>query len=167
MLGLADNLDLPFELKPRSDHKEVCAVEAMYGAIATACELRMPVTAYFDLGDSMAAFGIERFDRASGMRVPMHTTAGVAHADFRVPQMDYVTLLRLMQFMTRDARKVLQAFERCVFDVVFDIRDDYAKNFSFVMHADGRRQFSPAYDLTFNSGPGGEHQMNVSGEARP
>ncbi|WP_250492770.1 HipA domain-containing protein [Caballeronia sp. GAWG1-1] len=125
MLGLADNLDLPFELKPRSDHKEVCAVEAMYGAIATACELRMPVTAYFDLGDSMAAFGIERFDRASGIRVPMHTAAGVAHADFRVPQGDYVTLLRLTQFMTRDAREVFQAFERCVFDVVFDNRDDH------------------------------------------
>ncbi|MDR5772809.1 MULTISPECIES: HipA domain-containing protein [unclassified Caballeronia] len=97
----------------------------------------------------------------------MRTAAGVAHADFRVPQMDYVTLLRLMQFITRDVREVLQASERCVFNVVFDNRDDHTKNFSFVMDADGRRQFSPAYDLTFNSGPGGEHRMNVSGEARP
>lgn len=81
------------------------------------------------------------------MRVPMRTAAGVAHADFRVPQMDYVTLLRLMQFITRDAREVLQAFERCVFNVVFDIRDDYAKNFSFVMDADGRWQFHPRTSL--------------------
>ncbi len=96
----------------------------------------------------------------------MHTAAGVAHADFRVPQMHYVTLLRLTLFMTRDAREVLQAFERCVFDVVFDNRDDHAKNLFFVMDADGRWQFPPAYDLTFNSGPGGEHQMDVCGEAR-
>jgi serine/threonine-protein kinase HipA len=148
------------------DHKEVCAVEAMYGAIAAACELRMPANRYFDLGASLSAFGIERFDRVNGMRVPMHTAAGVAHADFRVPQMDYITLLRLTQFMTRDAREVQQAFERCVFNVVFNNRDDHAKNFSFVMGADGRWQLSPAYDLTFNGGPGGEHQMDICGEAR-
>jgi serine/threonine-protein kinase HipA len=148
------------------DHKEVCAVEAMYGAIAAACELRMPANRYFDLGASLSAFGIERFDRVNGMRVPMHTAAGVAHADFRVPQMDYITLLRLTQFMTRDAREVQHAFERCVFNVVFNNRDDHAKNFSFVMGADGRWQLSPAYDLTFNGGPGGEHQMDICGEAR-
>ncbi|SAL85150.1 HipA domain-containing protein [Caballeronia arvi] len=148
------------------EHKEVCAVEAMYGAIAAACGLRMPATRYFDLAPSLSAFGIERFDRSGGMRIPMHTAAGVAHADFRVPQMDYVTLLRLTQFMTRDAREVLQAFERCVFNVVFNNRDDHSKNFSFVMASDGRWMFSPAYDLTFNQGPGGEHQIDVCGEAR-
>jgi serine/threonine-protein kinase HipA len=148
------------------EHKEVCAVEAMYGAIAAACELRMPATGYFDLGPALSAFGVERFDRSNGMRVPMHTAAGVAHTDFRVPQMDYITLLRLTQFMTRDAREVQQAFDRCVFNVVFNNRDDHAKNFSFVMGADGRWQFSPAYDLTFNGGPGGEHQMDICGEAR-
>jgi serine/threonine-protein kinase HipA len=100
------------------------------------------------------------------MRIPMHTVAGVAHADFRIPQMDYVTLLRLTRFMTRDAREVLQAFERCVFNVVFNNRDDHPKNFSYVMKSDGRWAFSPAYDLTFNDGPGGEHQMDVCGEAR-
>ncbi|MFT4507036.1 type II toxin-antitoxin system HipA family toxin [Caballeronia sp. 15711] len=148
------------------DHKEVCAVEAMYAAIAVACGLRMPATNYFDLGPSLSAFGVERFDRSNGMRVPMHTAAGAAHSDFRVPQMDYITLLRLTQFMTRDAREVQQAFDRCVFNVVFNNRDDHAKNFSFVMAADGRWQFSPAYDLTFNGGPGGEHQMDICGEAR-
>ncbi len=148
------------------DHKEVCAVEAMYGAIAVACGLRMPATEYYDLGSSLSAFGIERFDRSDGMRVPMHTAAGVAHSDFRVPQMDYLSLLRLTQFMTRDAREVQQAFDRCVFNVVFNNRDDHAKNFSFVMNANGRWQFSPAYDLTFNEGPGGEHQMDICGEAR-
>jgi serine/threonine-protein kinase HipA len=148
------------------EHKEVCAVEAMYGAIASACGLRMPVTRYFDLGENLSAFGIERFDRMDGKRVPMHTAAGVAHADFRVPQMDYVALLRLTKFMTQDLREVPRAFERCVFNVVFNNRDDHAKNFSFVMASDGRWLFSPAYDLTFNSGPGGEHQMDICGEAR-
>ncbi|WP_207000293.1 type II toxin-antitoxin system HipA family toxin [Trinickia mobilis] len=148
------------------EHGEVCAVEAMYGALAAACEIRMPATAYFDLGAGLSAFGIERFDRSNGLRVPMHTAAGAMHVDFRVPQVDYVALLRLTQFMTRDAREVLQAFERCVFNVIFNNRDDHAKNFSFLLGADGRWQFSPAYDLTFDEGPGGEHQMDICGEAR-
>jgi serine/threonine-protein kinase HipA len=159
---------VPWLVKFPAQHeqKDVCAVEAMFGAIAAACGLRMPVTRYFDLAPSLSAFGIERFDRAGAMRIPMHTAAGVAHTDFRVPQIDYVTLLRLTQFMTRDAREVLQAFEHCVFNVVFNNRDDHAKNFSFVMKSDGRWTFSPAYDLTFNQGPGGDHQMDVCGEAR-
>jgi serine/threonine-protein kinase HipA len=148
------------------EHQEVCAVEAMYGRIAQACGLRMPATQYFDLGAELSAFGIARFDRASGLRVPMLTAAGAAHADFRVPQLDYVTLLRLTQFVSRDVREVLQAFERCVFNVVFNNRDDHAKNFSFLMSAQGQWQVSPAYDLTFNGGPRGEHQMDVCGEAR-
>ena len=86
--------------------------------------------------------------------------------DFRIPQLDYVALLRLTQFMTRDAREVLQAFERCAFNVVFNNRDDHSKNFSFLMGKDGRWRFSPAYDLTFSEGPNGEHQMDICGEAR-
>jgi serine/threonine-protein kinase HipA len=148
------------------EHEEVCAVEALYGVAAAACELRMPATAYFELGSGLSAFGIERFDRSNGLRVPMHTAAGAMQVDFRVPQVDYVALLRLTQFMTRDAREVLRAFERCVFNVIFNNRDDHAKNFSFLLGADGRWQFSPAYDLTFNEGPGGEHQMDICGEAR-
>lgn len=148
------------------EHKEVCAVEAMYGRIASACGIRVAASEYFDLDKKLSAFGIERFDRVDNMRVPMHTAAGAAHVNFRIPQLDYVALLRLTKFMTRDTREVLQAFERCVFNVVFNNRDDHCKNFSFLMEKDGRWKFSPAYDLTFSEGPRGEHQMDICGEAR-
>jgi serine/threonine-protein kinase HipA len=148
------------------EHKEVCAIEAMYGRIASASGIRVPVTEYFDLTSELSAFGIERFDRLDGMRIPMHTAAGAAHANFRIPQLDYIAILRLTKFMTRDMREVLQAFERCVFNVVFNNRDDHSKNFSFRMERDGQWKFSPAYDLTFCEGPGGEHQMDICGEAR-
>jgi serine/threonine-protein kinase HipA len=150
----------------QNEHKEVCAIEAMYGRIASVCEIRVPVTEYFDLNGELSAFGIERFDRSDGLRIPMHTAAGAAHVDFRVPQLDYVALLRLTHFMTRDAREVLQAFARCVFNIVFNNLDDHSKNFSFLMGRDGRWKFSPAYDLTFSQGPNGEHQMDICGEAR-
>ncbi len=150
----------------QNEHKEVCAIEAMYGRIASACNLRMPATEYFDLDSELSAFGIERFDRFEGMRVPMHTAAGAAHVNFRIPQLDYTALLRLTRRMTGDEREVLQAFERCVFNVIFNNRDDHSKNFSFLLDQDGQWKFSPAYDLSFCEGPNGEHQMDICGEAR-
>ncbi|HMP50874.1 MAG TPA: HipA domain-containing protein, partial [Candidatus Melainabacteria bacterium] len=110
--------------------------------------------------------GVERFDREGKIKIPIHTAAGAAHVDFRVPQLDYIALLRLTKFLTRDIREVHRAYERCVFNVVFNNRDDHSKNFSFLMRRDGQWQVSPAYDLTFCEGPNGEHQMDICGEAR-
>jgi serine/threonine-protein kinase HipA len=56
-------------------------------------------------------------------------------------------------------------FRRCVFNVVFHNRDDHSKNLSFRMQKSGGWRVAPGYDLTFNEGPGGYHQMDVCGEA--
>ena len=45
-------------------------------------------------------------------------------------------------------------------------RDDHAKNFSYLMDEKGNWFVSPAYDLTFSSGPGGEHCTTVMGEGK-
>lgn len=149
-----------------NEHKEVCVIEAFYNQLARRCGLKVPDCQSIDLSETLSAFIIERFDRHQGMRVPMHTVAGAAHVDFRVPQLDCTALLRLTSRMTGDVREVLRAFERCVFNVVFNNRDDHSKNFSFLLSQDGRWQVSPAYDLTFCVGPNGEHQMDICGEAR-
>lgn len=150
----------------QNEHKEACAIEALYCRLAILSRILVPPWHYFDLDKEMSAFGIERFDRFDGMRVPMHTAAGTTHVDFRIPQLDYVGLLRLTKLMTKDMRQVLYAFQRCVFNVVFNNRDDHSKNFSFLLDKDGRWTFSPAYDLTYSAGPNGEHQMDICGEAR-
>ncbi len=168
MSNSVESAGIPIMVKfpAQHEHKEVCAVEAMYSRIADTCGIRIPVTEYFDLNKELSAFGIERFDRLNGMRIPMHTAAGAAHVNFRIPQLDYVSLLRLTRLMTHDTREVLEAFERCVFNVVFNNRDDHSKNFSFLMDKDGRWRVSPVYDLTFSEGPRGEHQMDICGESR-
>lgn len=150
----------------QNEHKEACAIETLYCGLANASGITVPAYHFFDLDKEISAFGIERFDRVEGMRVPMHTAAGAAHVDFRHPQLDYISLLRLTKFMTKDMREVLHAFERCVFNVLFNNRDDHSKNFSYLMDKDGRWTFSPAYDLTYSPGPNGEHQMDICGEAR-
>jgi serine/threonine-protein kinase HipA len=50
--------------------------------------------------------------------------------------------------------------------VVFNNRDDHAKNVSYRLGRDRAWRLAPAYDLTFSTGPNGEHQMDVCGEAR-
>nr|WP_255429549.1 HipA domain-containing protein [Ramlibacter albus] len=150
----------------RGEHKEVCAIEAAYAQLARLCGIDMPDSRHFDLGCDLAAFGVARFDRVDGMRVPVLSAAGALHADFRLPSLDYQALLRATRFFTRDEQEVRKAFARCVFNVVFHNRDDHAKNFAFRMDRRFEWKLSPAYDLTFSSGPAGWHQTSVMGEAR-
>jgi len=149
----------------QSEHPEVCAIEHVYAQMARACGIVMGPTEYFDLGANLAAFGTQRFDRVEHVRVPVHSLAGALHADFRVPCLDYETVLRATGFFTQNAHEVMAAFRLCVFNVVFNNRDDHAKNFSLRMNEAHRWDFAPGYDLTFNPGPGGYHQTSVMGEA--
>lgn len=152
------------KFQDRGEHKEVCAIEYAYAKLAERCGIEMPQTRYFDLDKNLAAFGIARFDRTKGQRVPLHTLAGLLHADFRVPGIDYSTFLRATRMLTRDEREVEKAFVRCAFNVVFNNRDDHAKNFSYRMDSRMQWTLAPGYDLTFNAGPRGEHQTAIMGE---
>lgn len=148
------------------EHKDTCAIEHAYAQLAAACGIEVTQTRYFDLDSRHAAFGIQRFDRQNGMRVPMYTLAGFLHADFRIPSVDATTFLRATRAITHDEREVAKAFRRVVFNVAFNNRDDHVKNFAFCLDQQRQWKLAPAYDLTFNEGPGGEHQMDVCGEAR-
>lgn len=154
------------KFQAQNEHKEVCAIEDVYAVMARACLLDMPKTHYFDLDSTTSGFGIERFDRQNGQRIPIHTLAGFLNVDFRIPSVDYETLLRATTFLTQSERELEKAFERCVFNVIFHNRDDHAKNFSFRMNEQMHWELAPCYDLTFNEGPGGEHQMDIRGEGR-
>ena len=155
------------KFQAQAEHKEVCAIENLYADLARAFGLGIPATRYFDLDKRLAGFGIERFDVERGMRVPVHTLAGLLHANFRLPSaVDYGTFLRATRCLTRSQVEVNKAYERAVFNVVFNNRDDHAKNISFRLSQDRTWHLSPAYDLTYCEGPGGEHQMDVCGEGR-
>src|SRR3546814_5156791 len=91
----------------------------------------MPETSLFELSAGLGAFGIKRFDREQGMRVPILTLAGALDLDFRMPTISYDTLLKMTRFMTRSQAEVDKAYRRAVFNVVFHNRDDHSKNFSY------------------------------------
>lgn len=150
----------------RQEHPEMCAIEAAYAQCLRECGIETPDTAYFALPNGQAAFASRRFDRQNGMRVPMQSLAAYTGANYQIPgALDYTNFLRATQHCTNDVREKARAFERVVFNVVFNNRDDHPKNFAWIMSASGQWQLAPAYDVTFCEGPGGYHQMDVMGEA--
>ena len=72
----------------------------------------------------------------------------------------------LTRRLTRNEAAVKEAYERCVFNVLFNNRDDHAKNFSYRLNQARHWTLAPCYDLTFNEGPGGEHQMDELGRGK-
>jgi serine/threonine-protein kinase HipA len=57
-------------------------------------------------------------------------------------------------------------FRRMAFNVLAHNRDDHLKNHAFLMDAGGGWRLSPAYDVSFSDGPGGEHHLAIAGEGR-
>ncbi|MGR3907420.1 type II toxin-antitoxin system HipA family toxin [Burkholderia sp. SR8] len=150
----------------RHEHPEVCAIEMVYAECLRMCGIETPDTLHFNLPDGMAAFASRRFDRLDGLRVPMQSVAAFTGADYKTPgALDYVNFLRATHMCTNDVRERARAFERAVFNVAFNNRDDHPKNFAYVMSRSGDWKLAPAYDVTFCEGPGGYHQMDVMGEA--
>lgn len=148
------------------EHPEVCAIEAVYAQCLRECAIDTADTEHFQLPNGQAAFASLRFDRQTGMRVPMQSLAAFTGANFRAPGvLDYTQFLRATQLCTNDVREKARAFERVVFNVAFNNRDDHPKNFAYLMSPSGQWRLAPAYDVTFCEGPNGYHQMDVMGEA--
>lgn len=153
----------------QSEHKSVCLLESLYADMAKQAGLNMPEHHYFDIdsgNDQYAAFGVKRFDRIDSQRVHVHTLAGLLDIDFRIPSLDYLQYLRCVRMLTQSQLAVESAFKHAVFNIIFNNKDDHSKNFSFMMDKAGRWSLSPVYDLAYNSGMNGYHQMDVAGEAR-
>ncbi len=146
------------------DGADAGAVEYIYSIMARDAGLEIPETHLFPSRSGAGFFGVRRFDRISNKRLHLHSVAGLLHADYRLPTLDYRDLAALTFHLTRDLREVERLVRMAVFNVLAHNRDDHAKNFSFLMDASGRWSLSPTYDLTFSSGPGGQQSMLVMGE---
>lgn len=150
----------------REDGPEAGATEYAYSLMAKAAGLELPPTRLFETHGGRY-FGVQRFDRALESRFHVHTFGNLIQSNFRIPSCDYADLLKATSLLTRDHGEVLKAFRRMVFNVYAHNRDDHAKNFAFILDdLRGEWSLTPAYDLTFSSGPGGEHAMTLAGEGK-
>ena len=154
----------------QSEHREVCAIEELYARVARYGGMDMPRSRFFDLGTKYSAFGVERFDRVvknkQVLRVPIMSMSAYLQADHRLPSLDYEMLLLATLRITGDQREVVKAFERCLFNAIMHNRDDHSRNFAFRMDEQGLWKLSPAFDLTYSFGPGGEHSTSVAGHGK-
>ena len=148
------------------DGNDAGSIEYVYSIMAKEAGLTMAETHLFPSSKGAGCFSTQRFDRNAEQRFHAHTACGLLHSDFRTPSLDYEDLLSLTQVLTRDVREVEKMFRLSVFNVLSHNRDDHGKNFTFLMDASGEWKLSPAYDLTFSSGPHGEQSTMVLGEGQ-
>ena len=148
------------------DGPDAGAIEYVYAQMAKEAGIHVPNVYLFPARHGAGYFAIKRFDRDGQKRLHMHTACGLLHSDFRIPSLDYEDLLALTGRVTRDVREVEKMFRLAVFNVMAHNRDDHAKNFSYLMDEEGQWKLSPAYDLTFSSGPRMEQSTSVMGEGR-
>jgi len=114
---------------------------------------------------SISYFASKRFDfDSNGNRFHLHTLAGLLNIDFRETVIDYTSLLRITDELTRDHRQVVEAFRRMVFNYLGANLDDHSKNISFLMDKTGKWTLSPAYDIGFSSASNNLHAMGINGK---
>lgn len=144
------------------DPTNIGEIEYKYSQIAQKAGLIMPETRLFE----GKYFGVKRFDRKNNQHIHMHTVAGLLNANFRIPSLDYKTLIEATLFLTHDIAEAEKMFRLMVFNVIGNNKDDHAKNFSFI-YDKGRWFVSPAYDLVPSEGFNGQHTTTVLGQGLP
>ena len=148
------------------DLNDIGPIEYAYHLMARDALLDVPEAKIFPSKKGPGFFGVKRFDRKNSERIHMHTISGLLHADHRIPSLDYEIIMKACSWLTKDVRENEKLFRASVFNVLSHNRDDHAKNFTFLMDKNGQWHLSPAYDLTFSSGPGGEHCTMMMGEGK-
>ena len=150
------------KFKATTDPDDIGIIEYKYSLLAKECGIKMPETRLFE----GKYFGVERFDRTPEGKIHTVSAAGLLSADYRVPSLDYLELLKLCHILTRNMEEVYALFWLMVFNVAIKNRDDHAKNFSFQL-VDGEWRLSPAYDLLPSSGFNGFHTTTVNNSGAP
>lgn len=155
------------KFRATNDEPHSAALEHAYCRMAAAAGIDVPRTQLLGATKKHAGyFAIERFDRRGEDRIHVHTLGGLLQIPHGYAALDYVELLKATTVLTRDQRAVAEMFRRACFNVFAHNRDDHTRNFAFLMDEAGRWRPSPAFDLTFAGGPGGEHTLLVAGEGR-
>ena len=154
------------KFRGHADSEDAARIEQAYADMARAAGVRVPETRLIAGNGGQHYFTSRRFDRGGTGRLHAHTASGLLYADFRLPSLDYSTLIALTRSVTRDRRETSAMFALAAFNVLAHNRDDHARQFTFLMARDGLWRLAPAYDLTFSNGPGGEHATSVLGRGK-
>ncbi|MDR1652542.1 MAG: type II toxin-antitoxin system HipA family toxin [Prevotellaceae bacterium] len=142
-----------------NDKQNIGQIEYEYSLLAKKCGIEMPETRLFE----GKYFGTQRFDRTENGKIHTISAAGLLNANYRLPVLDYIDLLKVTLDLTRNMQEVEKMFRLAVFNAAVSNRDDHAKNFSF-QYKNDEWQLSPAYDLLPSTGFNGWHTTTYNGK---
>ncbi|MDL2289863.1 type II toxin-antitoxin system HipA family toxin [Paludibacteraceae bacterium OttesenSCG-928-F17] len=157
-----DDKEWLVKFRASMDKPDIGKIEYNYSLLAKKCGINMPEIRLFE----NKYFGVERFDRTSSGKVHTISAAGLLHADYRIPSLDYLALLKVCHDLTKDMEEVYKLFRLMVFNVAIKNRDDHAKNFSFQL-INGDWKLSPAYDILPSDGFNGYHTTTINNSGEP
>ncbi len=134
---------------------------------AKACGLSVNEFKLFPSNRCSGYFGAKRFDRKNGKRVHMLSLSSILETTHRVPNLDYMHLMQVVDEICVKKEDLYEAFARMCFNVFYGNKDDHGKNFAFLYDQElGGYCLSPAYDLTQTPNKA-EHEMTVMGAVNP
>ena len=155
------------KFKALADTVDIGPLEEVYARMARGAGIDMAPSRLISAKNGPGYFAAQRFDRPEpGKRLHMVSLAGAIEAPADIPSLDYDGFLRAVLGITRHEADLVQAFRRMIFNILACNRDDHTRQHAFLMDAKGEWRLAPAYDLTYSTGPGGEHYLAVEGEGR-
>ena len=141
-------------------------LEFTYNQMAENAGISVPDRMLITDDNGVQHIATRRFDRPNNRRCHIATACGLLHADHMAPTLDYEELMKVAWRLTNSAEQAEEQFRRASFNMFAINRDDHSKNHGYILSEDGRWQLSPAYDLTFSTGPGGGHWTSYKGEGK-
>jgi serine/threonine-protein kinase HipA len=150
-----------------SDPADIGPIEEVYLQMARTCGLDVMPSRLIASSQGPGWFATKRFDRKlGGGRIHMVSLCGALEAPSGITAIGYDTFLRATMAITRNVIDVEAVFLRMIFNILACNRDDHSRQHAFLQDTQGNWRLAPAYDLTFSHGPGGEHELDIDGEAR-
>ena len=144
--------------------------EAVYLSMANAAGLNPPAWRLFEQETKQGVrswLGVKRFDVVESLhdsgRLHFQSAAGLLDADFRMPSLDYETLIKASRVLCQSPAAGQMQFKRAMFNLFVGNQDDHAKNWGFLQDDAGQWQLAPFYDVTFSPSLYGEHSTAFAG----
>ena len=164
---LSKHNDWIIKFRSSIDPNRFGSIEYAYHLMAVEAGLDVPEARLFKSRKCAGYYGVKRFDRDHAEFFHMHTVSGLLHADHRIPSLDYQTLMKATLWLTRMSVNVKSNFGM-PFLMSFRITGTITpKIFVFSDAPKWRMEgIAEAFDLTFSSGPAGEHCTSVMGEGK-
>lgn len=115
---------------------------------------------------ALAWLALRRFDCNEQGRYHMSSACGLLDANFRLPSLDYIELIKAGQVLCGNPAVGRALFRRALFNLFAVNQDDHSKNWAFLLDDTGQWRPSPSYDVTFSPGPYGEHATAFQGHGK-